>query len=79
MRSFSHVELTYDVATRRNIPVDVLFTSLTKKTIRMIKYCLSGYDKGNVFFGIGRKSVFKWMLQGALKFPGLKDQGHGPL
>ena len=29
MKCFSHVELAYDVATRRNIPVNILFTSLT--------------------------------------------------
>ena len=28
---------------------------------------------------IGKKSVFKRMIQGALKFQGLKDLGHGPL
>ena len=30
MRSFLHVELAYDVAMRRYIPVNILFTSLTK-------------------------------------------------
>ena len=29
MRSFSHVALAYDVAMRRNIPVNILFTSIT--------------------------------------------------
>ena len=29
MRSFLHVELAYDVAMRRYIPVNILFTSLT--------------------------------------------------
>ena len=32
-----------------------------------------------VSFGIGKKSVFKRMIQGALKFNRLKDLGHGPL
>ena len=32
-----------------------------------------------LFGGIGKKSVFKRMIQGALKFQGLKDLGHGPL
>ena len=30
-------------------------------------------------FGIGKKSVFKRMVQGALKFQGPKDLGNGPL
>ena len=30
-------------------------------------------------FGIGKKSVFKFMKQGTLKFQGLKDLGHGLL
>ena len=51
---------------------------LQKKTLK-IKYCLSGYDIGSAFFRIGKKSVFKCMLQGALKFQGLKDLGHGSL
>ena len=29
--------------------------------------------------GVGKKSVFKRMIQGALKFQGLRDLGHGPL
>ena len=29
MKSFSHVELAYGVAMRRNIPVSILFTSQT--------------------------------------------------
>ena len=33
MKSFSHVELVYDVALRRNIPVNILFTSLTTHNI----------------------------------------------
>ena len=31
MGSFSHVELAYDVAMRRYIPVNIIFTSLTKE------------------------------------------------
>ena len=67
MRSFSHVELAYDVAMRRNVPVN---TSLTKEqhTTLIIKYCLAGCDIGSAFFGIGKKFVFKRMIQGALKF-----------
>ena len=66
---------------RRNIPVNILFTSLTKDqhTVLIIKYCLAGCDIGSAFFGFGKKSVFKSMVQGALKFQGLKDLGHGPL
>ena len=81
MRSFSHVELAYDVAMRRNIPVNILFTSLTKDqhTLLIIKYCLSGCDIGSAFFGVGKMSVFKRMIQGALKFQGLKNLGHGLL
>ena len=30
-------------------------------------------------FEIGKKSVFKRIMQGALKFQGLKDLGHGTL
>ena len=81
MRPFSHVELAYDVAMRRNIAVNFLFTSLTKEqhTILITKNCQAGCDKGSAFFGIGKMSVFKRMIQGALKFQGLKDLGHGPL
>ena len=81
MRSFSHVELAYDVTMRRNISVNILFTSLTKEqhTILIIKYCLAGCDIGSALFGIGKKSVFKRMIQGALQFQGLKDLGHGLL
>ena len=52
MRSFSHVELAYDVAVRRNIPVNILFPSFTKEqyTVLVIKYCLGGCDKGSAFF-----------------------------
>ena len=72
MRSFLHVELAYDVAMRRYIPVNILFTSLTKEqhTILIIKYCLAGWDIGSAFFGVGKKSVFKRMIQGALNFLG---------
>ena len=78
IRSFSHVEFTYDVAMRRNIPVNVLFTSLTKEqhAILIIKYCLAGCDIGSAFFGIGKKSVSKRMIQGALEFQGLKGLGY---
>ena len=81
MRSFSHVELAYDVAMGRNIPVNIVLTSLTNEqhTILIIKYCLAGCDIGSAFFGIGKTSVFKRMIQGALKFQGLKYLGHGPL
>ena len=43
MRSFLHVELAYDVAMRRYIPVNILFTSLTleQHTRLIIKYCLA--------------------------------------
>ena len=63
---------------RRNVPVN---TGLTKEqhTLLIIKCCLAGFDIGSAFFGIGTKSVFKRMIQGALKFQGLKDLGHGPL
>ena len=66
---------------RRNIPVNILFTSLTKeqRTILIIKYCLAGFDIGSAFFGVGNKSVFKRMIHGALKFQGIKDLGHRPL
>ena len=52
MRSFSHVELAYDVAMRRNIPVNIVFTSLTKEhhTVLIIKYSLAGCDIGSAFF-----------------------------
>ena len=65
MKSFSHVELVYDVSMRRNIHVNILFTSLTKEqhTILIIKYCLAGFDIGSAFFGIGEKSFFKRMIQ----------------
>ena len=78
MRSFSHVELAYDVAMRRNAPVN---TGLTKEqhTILIIKYCLAGCDIGSAFFGIGKESIFKRMIQGALKYQGLKDLDHVPL
>ena len=47
MRSFSHVEFEYDVAMRRNIPVNILFTCLTKENTT---YCLAGLDIGSAFF-----------------------------
>ena len=52
MRSFSHVELAYNVAMRRNIPVNIVFTSLTKEHHRalIIKYSLAGCDIGSAFF-----------------------------
>ena len=52
MRSFSNVELAYDVAMRRNIPVNIVFTSLTKEhhTVLIIKYSLAGCDIGSAFF-----------------------------
>ena len=52
MRSFSHVELAYDVAMKRNIPVNIFFTSLTKEqhTVLIIKYCLAGNEIGSAFF-----------------------------
>ena len=70
MRYFLHVELAYDVAMRRYIRVNILFTSHTKgqHTRLIIKYCLAGWDMGSAFFGVGKKSVFKRMIQGALKF-----------
>ena len=71
MRSFLHVKLAYDVAMRRYIPVNILFTSLTyknKHTRLIIKYCLAGWDIGSAFFGVAKKYVFKRMIQGALKF-----------
>ena len=70
MRSLLRVELAYDVVMIRYIPVDILFISLTKEqsTILIIKYCLAGWDIGSAFFGVGKKSVFKRMIQGALKF-----------
>ena len=77
MRYFSRVKLAYDVAMSR-IPVNILFTSHTKEqhTILIIKYCLAECDIGSTFFGIGKMSVIKRMIQGALKFQGLKDLGH---
>ena len=52
MRSFSHVELAYDVAMRHNIPVNILLTSPTKEQhiVLIIKYCLAGCDIGSAFF-----------------------------
>ena len=66
---------------RCNIPVNILFISLTKEqhTILIIKHCLAGCDIGSAFFEIGKMSVFKRMMQGALKFQGLKDLRHGLL
>ena len=43
MRSLSHVELAYDVAMRRNIPVNILFTRLTKTTHNTNHKILSGW------------------------------------
>ena len=45
----------------------------------IIKYCLAELDIGKPFFGVGKKSVFKRVIQGALKFQGMKDLGHWPL
>ena len=61
--------MAYDVAMRPNIPVNILSISLTEiHTILIIKYCLAGCDIGSAFFEIGKKSVNKRMIQGALKF-----------
>ena len=70
MRSFLHVELAYDVAIRHYIPVNILLTSLTEEqhTRLIIKYYLVGWDIGSAFFGVGKISVFKRMIQGELKF-----------
>ena len=67
MRSFLHVKLAYDVAMRRYIPVNISFTN-EQHTRVIIKYCLAGWDIGSAFFGVGKNSVFKRMIQGALKF-----------
>ena len=68
--TFLTCELAYDVAMIRYIPVNILFASLTKEQhiILIIKYCLAGWDIGSAFYVIGKKSVFKRMIQGALKF-----------
>ena len=81
MRSLSHVELAYYVYMRRNITVNFLFTSLIeeKHAILIIQYYLPGCDIGSAFFGIGKPSVFKRMMQDALKFQGLEDLDNGPL
>ena len=70
MGSFLHVELAYDVAMRLYIPFNILFTSLTSEqhTRLIIKYCLAGWDIGSAFFGVGKKSALKRMIQDALKF-----------
>ena len=78
MRSFPHVELAFDVAMRRYVPVNISRPK-EQHTLLIIKYCLAGCDTGSAFFGIGKKSVFKSMILGALKFQRLKDLGHGPL
>ena len=44
----------------------------------MLTVWLDG-DIYNTFFGIGKKSVFKLMIQVALEFQGLKNLGNGPL
>ena len=69
----TNVKLAYDVAMRGNIPVNILFTSLTPHNND--PKILSGW----ILSKIGKKSVFKRMIQGALKFQGLKDLGHWPL
>ena len=81
MRSLSHVGLAYYVYMRRNITVNILFTSLTegKHAILIILYSLAGCDIGSAFFGIGKQSVFKRMMQDALKLQGLEDLDNGPL
>ena len=81
MRSLSHVELAYYVYMGRNITVNILFTSLTeeKHAILIILYCLAVCEIGSAFYGIGKRSVFKRMLQDALKFQGLEDLDNGPL
>ena len=65
MRSFLHVELAYEVAMRRYI-IHQSYIRTTHKTDH--KYCLTGWDIGSAFFGVGEKSVFIRMIQGALKF-----------
>ena len=78
-RSFSVVGLAYDVDMRRNIPVSILFTRLTKGKMQMIMiYCLTGCNICSALFWVG-KSIFKRMMQDALTFQELKDLGIEPL
>ena len=77
MRSFLHVELAYDVAMRCYIPV--IHQSYIRSHNTDHKYCLAGCDISSAFFCVGKKSVCKRMIQGVLKFQGLKDLDHGPL
>ena len=74
-RMGTHVDM------KRNIPVHVLFNCLTEeqRAILTTVYCLTGCDTCSAFYGIGKKSVFKLLIQRAPKFQGLKDLGNGPL
>ena len=80
MRSLSHVELVQYVYMRHNITVDILFTRLTeeKHAKLIILYCLADCDIGSAFFGIGKQSAFKRMMQDALTFQGLEDLDNRP-
>ena len=84
MRSFSNVELAYDVAMRRYIPVNILFTSLTKEQdtvlTGIIKYCLAGCDISSAFCWDWYEVRFQTHDTRCTEISGgLKDLCHEPL
>ena len=81
MRSFSNVKLAYDAAMRRNIPVNIFFTSLTKEqyTVLIIKYCLAGCDISSAFCWDWYEVRFQTHDTSCTEISGTEDLGHGPL
>lgn len=73
-RTGTHVDM------KRFIPVHELFCKLTKEqqSILISAYCLTGCDTCNAFFGIGKKSVYKVVMQNADNFQMLSELGSGP-
>ena len=71
----THVEM------KRYIPVHIIFSCLTQAQCYLLLavYCLTGCDTCNALLGIGKKSVFKLILQSTLEFQGLNEISNGPL
>ena len=65
----------------RFVPVHKLYQLLTPEQhqILLSVYCLTGCDTCSSFYSIGKKTVFKTLMQQADLFQGLSLLGNGPL
>ena len=65
----------------RFVPVYKLYQLLTPQQhqIMLPVYCLTGCDTCSSFYGIGKKTVFKTLMQQADIFQGLSLLGNGPM